>query len=59
MTTVETACVACGAKGASPGPGFKYPLCLECEKAWLESPERARAATARDDFVRRRAKEIR
>lgn len=29
------------------------PLCLACHGDWLVSRERARAATARSDFVRR------
>jgi hypothetical protein len=50
-------CVVCGAPGASPREGHRLALCHECEQAWLHSPERARAATARADFVRIRRAE--
>jgi hypothetical protein len=51
-------CVACDAPGARPSEGHTSPLCLDCETAWLASPERARAVSARTEFVERRRKEI-
>jgi hypothetical protein len=52
-------CAVCGASGAHPSEGQRLPLCAYHEQAWLHSPERARAATARADFVRRRRAELR
>jgi hypothetical protein len=46
-------CAVCGRSGAHPSEGHTSPMCREHEQAWLRSAERARAATARDDFVRR------
>lgn len=46
-------CAVCDAPGARPAEGHRFPLCHECNQEWLRSGERARARTARDDFVRR------
>lgn len=46
-------CAICDQPGAHPAEGHTAPLCRECEQEWLRSQERARAATARGDFVRR------
>lgn len=46
-------CAVCDQPGAHPAEGQRLPLCREHEQAWLQSTERARAATARDDFIRR------
>jgi hypothetical protein len=46
-------CAVCDQPGAYPVEGHTSPLCREHDQAWLSSAERARAATARDDFVRR------
>jgi hypothetical protein len=46
-------CAVCDAPGARPAEGHRFPLCMEHEQEWLHSGERARARTARDDFVRR------
>jgi hypothetical protein len=51
-------CAACNAPDAAPSEGHTSPLCLACETAWQASPERARAATARNDFIQRRRKEV-
>lgn len=46
-------CAVCDAPGAHPAEGHMSPLCTACHAEWMASDERARAATARDDFVRR------
>jgi hypothetical protein len=46
-------CAVCDRPGAHPSEGHTSPLCREHQQAWLSSAERARVATARDDFVRR------
>jgi hypothetical protein len=46
-------CVICNSKDASPREGHTLPFCSACHGEWLHSKERARAATAREDFVRR------
>ncbi len=52
-------CIVCGAAPASPTIGHVSPLCRKHELAWRESPEHARAATARADFVSRvKAEEV-
>lgn len=60
MTTTKGAprCACCGAAGARPMEGHTTPLCGGCDAAWLASAERARAATARADFVERPRREI-
>lgn len=53
-----TTCAVCGAEGARPAEGHRFPFCRDCEQDWIHSGERARAATALGDFVRRRKLEI-
>ena len=38
--------------------GQTLPLCFDCGNEWQKSMERARASTARGDFVARRRKEL-
>lgn len=51
-------CAVCDQPGAHPSEGHVSPLCHEHQQAWIHSAERARAATARSDFVRRMRAEV-
>jgi hypothetical protein len=48
-------CAVCGADAGSTAQVIA--LCFQCTTYWLESPERAEAATARARFVERMKKE--
>jgi hypothetical protein len=51
-------CAVCDHPEASPREGHRFALCRTCEAAWERSPEHARAATARADFVDRMRAEL-
>jgi hypothetical protein len=55
---MKPTCVICGAADARPREGHRYPMCSGCRNGWDASAERARAATALDDYVRRRRLEL-
>jgi hypothetical protein len=64
MTAVRAArpsgarCVCCGGGDARPAEDLGELLCARCGGAWKASAERARAATARADFIDRQHREI-